>query len=88
MRGVPQHAETPEAGVMRRALTIIPKPTPWSRSVLGPAEGLSGPLIKGSGRVDLVCGECTEILAAGVADQQLQNLVLRCPSCGAYNETS
>ncbi len=72
----------------RRLLNTIPEPAPGTRSVLVPAEGLSGPLIKGSGPIDLVCGGCGKVLAAAVGEQELQNLVLKCPSCGAYDETS
>ncbi len=89
-----------------RRLTVIPKPGPDSgRLVLNVGEGG----LKGDGPLDLVCGVCDEVLAAGVPDDQLHNLraalerkllsqggvgvsgpkeelILKCPSCGAYNE--
>ncbi len=89
----------------KRRLTVIAKPEPGSRLILTLAEGG----LRGAGPIDLVCGLCDGVLAAGVPDEQLHKLraavverylrrggarvsgpdtglVLKCPSCGAYNE--
>ena len=86
-------------------LTVIPKPEPDTRLVLTLAQGG----LKGDGAIDLACGGCQEVLAAGLPDARLaklraavvdrllraggaavtggkKELVLKCPSCGAYNE--
>lgn len=37
---------------------------------------------------DLVCAECQEVLITGIQRNHLPPLVVRCPSCGIYNDTA
>ena len=93
---------------MKRQLAVIARPGKEDgRIVLNVAPGG----LKGDGPIDLVCGVCDEVLAAGVPDERLHHLasallqravgeggvgvsgptrsvVLRCPTCGAFNEAS
>ncbi len=95
-------------GVGRRQLRlrVITRPEPGTRIVLDLKRGLMG-----AGAVDLLCGGCGDVLAAGLPDERLdklqsavvqgylrrggvrvsgarQELVLRCPACGAYNTSA
>lgn len=68
------------------AMRTIPKPPEGTRSVLI----LDGPgtiVVKGDGPLTFVCGECSATLARRVDGGQLANLVLRCNTCGRFNET-
>jgi len=66
-------------------LKVIPEPEPNSRAILVPPRGVS-PVIKGTGDLDLLCGQCNEKLVEGIVEGQVQNIVIRCPKCNAYNE--
>ena len=93
---------------MKRKLTVVAKPREGEDVIV---LNVSAGGMKGDGPVDLVCGVCAEVLAAGVPDQRLHHLtsallqraieqggvgvsgpgravVLRCPTCGAFNEAS
>jgi hypothetical protein len=67
-------------------LVEIPEPEPNTRSVLV-YTGEGTVIIKGTGNVTMLCGRCQSPLAEGVEMYGLQNLVLRCKNCGAYNDT-
>lgn len=76
------------------AMFVIPEPGPGERTVLtrgqltGTAFVDQGPYFVGEEEVNYVCGECSLALAAGLSSTgQLETLVLRCPRCGAFNET-
>jgi hypothetical protein len=72
-----------------RRLKVIPEPAENTRSVLAGGESRDSLIIEGEAGVDLSydCGACGSPLAYGVRPGQLQNLVLRCNKCGAFNET-
>lgn len=44
------------------------------------------PFIRGNGNIDLTCGRCGEVLAQGIAEGQIRNIVLQCPKCKTYND--
>ncbi|MYD65444.1 MAG: hypothetical protein F4X26_05620 [Chloroflexi bacterium] len=44
------------------------------------------PLLRRDGDTEYRCGACDVVLAEQVWQWEVRNLVLRCPSCGAYNE--
>jgi hypothetical protein len=66
-------------------LPVIPPPPEGTASVLVAVGGFQGPFFKGEGAIDLLCGKCLHTLAEALHPGQVQNLVLMCPACGAYN---
>ena len=68
---------------IRIELKIIPKPKPKTRTIF-----ISKvlPVIKGPGKIVLVCGNCKAILADGIQKGQVRNIVIQCPICKFYNE--
>lgn len=88
--GRPAAAENgrPHDATVARRLTVLPAYDLGERSVLaaGPGQGRT-PLFEGGGRHDLVCGTCDHVIARAVPDDRLRELVLKCPACGALNET-
>ena len=72
-------------------LRVIDKPEEGTRSVLQQAAGAEGPFMigsKGRGSMDYVCGSCGYVLLEEMGYRQsVVNVVLVCPSCGAYNDT-
>jgi hypothetical protein len=69
-------------------LLVIPQPEEGTRSVLA-YEGEGTVAIRNPERETPVhtCGACEAPLIVGMGLAQLQNVVLRCNGCGAYNET-
>lgn len=67
-------------------LNITPNPLPNTRAVLEPAKNFKGPFFSGEGDIDYICGNCDHILAEGLKEGQIRNIVVRCPNCGMYNE--
>ena len=63
---------------------VVKKPAEGTRAVLAPPEG---PALRGEGDIVFVCGGCRAVLIDGMAQGQVQNIVVRCPDCGAHNET-
>ena len=61
-------------------LSVIPEPAEGTRTVF---KGETKPLMRSAGSTNYLCGKCGEILVKG---GQAKNIVLRCPSCGSYNE--
>jgi transposase-like protein len=74
---------------MRLKLKVIPKPEKGSRSVLVAENGADNLLFfKGqAGDIHYECGNCNRVLVSGVYSAQVQNIVMKCPECGAFNET-
>lgn len=70
-------------------LRVIPEPKPGTRSVIISASTdpdfvfMQGAL-EG---IEFGCGNCGRILMRGVAPGQVVNVVLKCPSCGHFNDT-
>jgi ribosomal protein S27AE len=67
-------------------LTIIAEPAPGSRTVFSPFDAT--PIYKGRDRLapDYVCGKCGNVFMTGVSTHMLDNVVIKCPRCGAYND--
>jgi hypothetical protein len=69
-------------------LPIIKVPEEKTRSVFTrgtvPANKTE-PFFTDEGDTDLICGQCGLLLAQGIGARQIQNIVLHCPACGAYN---
>lgn len=70
----------------RIRLAVIPEPEPNTRSVLI-YTGEGTVVMRGPGNVTMECGNCGAPIIVGVKTSQLQNLVFKCPNCGAFNET-
>jgi hypothetical protein len=56
-----------------------------------PAAGPTAPVLvapEGTPIVaELVCGACATVLAEVVEDGEVEDVVIQCPNCGAYNKT-
>ena len=70
----------------RIRLMVIPEPEPNTRSVLI-YTGDGTVMIQGAGNITMECGQCGVPLIQGVNVSQVQSMVLKCPNCGAFNET-
>jgi DNA-directed RNA polymerase subunit RPC12/RpoP len=70
---------------MRTKLKVIAQPEPGTRAtIVSP----TAPIISGPGTDDYSCGNCDKILIAGMASgKTFKSTVLKCPACGAFNET-
>jgi phage FluMu protein Com len=73
---------------MNKKLIVISKPKPDSVTLLLPKKGERLPLIKFDGDLNLLCGNCNEILVEGLIEDnnQILNVVIRCPVCRQYNQ--
>jgi hypothetical protein len=71
-----------------KKLRVIPEPKPGSRTLLLPKEGESLPLVECDADLNLLCGNCNAILAEGVMENQIKNIVICCPICKCFNEIS
>ncbi len=71
---------------VNRKLRVIPEPKSGSRTLLLPKEGESLPLVECNADLNLLCGNCDAVLAEGVLENQIKNIVVRCPICKSYNE--
>lgn len=50
-------------------------------------DGSSGPLFRGNGDIDYVCGNCGFVIVSGFsANQHVIADAATCPACGATNE--
>ncbi|WP_318368536.1 SEC-C metal-binding domain-containing protein [Enterobacter sp.] len=78
----------PEVPKIKETITlnVIPEPDPDARGVI---------IYQGEGTVAftgyevglaLLCGECNSPLVVGVPKDNINNIVIRCNACGAYNE--
>jgi hypothetical protein len=69
-----------------RKLKIIPQPQPDTITLLIPKPQEALPLIKCDADLNLVCGNCGVILVEGIIENEIRNIVIRCPICKQYNE--
>jgi predicted nucleic acid-binding Zn-ribbon protein len=75
-------------------LKVVPKPAPKTRAVLDlNSEGITDFSGADAGekdinvvRVNYVCGHCNSIIAENIKDGALKDVVVKCNSCGSYNE--
>lgn len=70
----------------KRILKVIKRPKRKKRAVLSTKKGIRTPVINGLGDLDLLCGKCFTLLVEGINEGQIQNVVLQCPKCRAFNE--
>ncbi|MCJ7631737.1 hypothetical protein MUP77_04980, partial [Candidatus Bathyarchaeota archaeon] len=67
-------------------LKTIPEPVNNTRVVFDASVGTILPVIKGNGDVNLLCGNCGSVLAEGINQGQIRNIVVHCPVCRFFNE--
>lgn len=66
------------------ALKLIKAPAEMPEGALG---GRCGPLFRGNGDIDYVCGNCGFAIVSGFsANQHVISDTAACPACGATNE--
>jgi hypothetical protein len=70
-------------------MKVIPAPSRSKRSVLeAPTSDPGYRFYRGGGDVNLLCGQCGRELVAGLQSEgHLQSVVLKCPECGAFNDS-
>lgn len=71
-------------------MKVIPEPARGKRSVLVASrpDDPTYRFYQGGNDVSLLCGQCGRELVTGLQDaMQLQSVVLRCPGCGAFNDS-
>jgi hypothetical protein len=70
-------------------MKVIPEPARGKRSVMvAPRSDASYRFYRGGSDVDLLCGQCDRELVNGLQDAiQLQSVVIKCPGCGAFNDS-
>jgi hypothetical protein len=69
-----------------KKLKVISEPSPGSRTLLLHKNGEVLPLIKCDADLNLLCGKCDSVLVEGIVEDQIKNVVIRCPVCQRYNE--
>jgi DNA-directed RNA polymerase subunit RPC12/RpoP len=69
-----------------KKLKIIPRPQPDSVTLLLPKPNEALPLIKCDADVNLLCGNCGARLVEGIIEDEIKNIVIRCPVCKQYNQ--
>jgi len=70
---------------VRQKMKVIPEPAPRTRAVIMSSVA---PVISGPGSEDFACGNCEKLLIVGIgASSKFTSIVVRCPGCGAFNET-
>lgn len=67
-------------------LDVIPKPAEGSRIVFAPFS--PEPLYIGddTSAPDYICGECSCVFMTKVNTLMLDNIIIKCPRCGAFND--
>lgn len=66
------------------SLEVIPAPQKTAKSVFISNNKIQ--FFKGNGVDNYYCGSCGFLLCESVHRSQIVNIVLKCPSCLAYNE--
>ena len=69
-----------------KKLKVIPEPSKGSRTLLLPKDGELLPLIECNADLNLLCGNCNALLVEGIVENQIRNIVIRCPICRRFNE--
>lgn len=62
----------------------MPESEVKGRAVLTKKEG-DNVIVRGNGDYTYTCGKCQKVLLENIVENQLQNMVLKCGSCGEYN---
>ncbi len=79
--------QNPPAITERCRLQVIPEPDPDARSVFC-LTGTGTVIFQGfESGLAMDCGKCGAPLVAGLRREQIRGVVLKCNSCGAFNDT-
>lgn len=62
---------------------IIPEPSEGTRTILAPPEA---PAIRGDGDLTILCGACNIAICQNIIPGQVENIVVKCPNCGKFND--
>jgi DNA-directed RNA polymerase subunit RPC12/RpoP len=73
----------PKNTVRYTHMRVISKPSDRTRPVLAPSPNV-GPVIKGTGDMTYLCGECETSVLETVEYKQVRHLVVKCKKCGSY----
>ena len=65
------------------SMRVVAKPRDAHKRVIAPRRI---PVIRGRGHIIYLCGACEVELARNVVPEQLTELIILCPECGAFNE--
>jgi hypothetical protein len=65
-------------------MKIIPESEVHGRAVLTRKDE-DKVIARGSGEYSYTCGKCHTVLLENIVENELQNIVLKCGSCGEYN---
>jgi predicted SprT family Zn-dependent metalloprotease len=65
-------------------LKVIPESEVRGRAVLTRSDG-DNAIVSGKGDYTYTCGKCQKVLLENIVENQLQNMILKCGSCGEYN---
>jgi len=66
-----------------KSAKIIPEPVAGTRTVI---DQKTLPVAVSSGNLNYLCGSCGVALIQGMVGDQFNNIVIRCPKCGKFNE--
>lgn len=77
----------PSVGLSHIPLSVIPEPDPNTRTVFEHTDTKTLFFFDPTGRYSLDCGSCGATLLVVSDRQQVSNIVLRCRSCGEFNDT-
>jgi hypothetical protein len=81
--------DAPNEQEQRIPMTVIPKPAEGTRAVFVFREAQPGvPPVQGPSEQGLtfLCGQCSRPLLANLEIGMMNNIVINCPFCGAYND--
>ena len=73
--------------MLRIKLKRIPEPVEGTRAVVVPDRMMSPVIHCEDGDTEYVCASCETLLVLGRGDA-VQNVVIRCPKCWAYNDVT
>ncbi len=76
--------------MVRLSLRVIPEPAPGTRVVFATHRmDDKFQFVTSEEDTDLLCGQCRrELCSRLTGSAQLDNIVLKCPKCGAFNDTA
>ena len=66
-----------------KSAKIIPEPVAGTRTVI---DQKTLPVAVSSCNLNYLCGSCGVVLIQGMVGDQFNNIVIRCPKCGKFNE--
>ncbi|MEN8614922.1 Com family DNA-binding transcriptional regulator [Dehalogenimonas sp. THU2] len=65
---------------------LIDEPAPNTRRTILSSQ--TPPVFKSNGQINVLCGNCKTVLCEGLADEKIENIVIRCPHCRGLNNVT